>query len=133
MELVSDFTWLVSGSMISMWRSPNSTVQDGVLLGNSASTGVGLMFEQSSTATADSGVDLSHSWGLAKNLYATGIGGCCFSTYGGTDIKFEDVGCKDNHCDGVGGREAGSALMFYAVPAHTNSYSSSNSYQRCAV
>ena len=109
--------------MISIWRSPNSTVQDGVLLGNSASTGVGLMFEQSSQGTEDSGVDLANSWGLAKNLRGTGIGGCCFSTYGGTQIQFQDVGCKNNHCEGVVGREAGSALMFFVGFENPSEYS----------
>lgn len=33
---------------ISMWRSANTTVQDGLIAGSNAVTGVGLMFEQAS-------------------------------------------------------------------------------------
>lgn len=91
---------------ISMWRSANSTVRNGVIAGSNAHTGTGLMFEQSDL--------LDHSWGLAQDIQAWGIGGCCFSTYGGTNITFDNVGCRDNHCKGVGGREAGSGLMWYA-------------------
>merc|ERR1712100_551412 len=91
---------------ISMWRSANSTVRNGVIAGSNAATGVGLMFEQSAI--------LQDSWGLAQNINVWGTGGCCFSTYGGTSITFENVGCKDNHCEGINGRNAGSGLMYFA-------------------
>jgi len=99
---------------ISFWRSANSTIKDGVIIGNSATTGVGLMFEQSSV--------LENSWGLAENIQAAHIGGCCFSAYGGTGIDFKNVGCRDNHCDGRGNRGPGSGLMFYAGWENPDNY-----------
>merc|ERR1711907_30863 len=54
------------------------------------------------------------SWGKVANLFAKGIGGACFSQYGGTNIEWDNVGCKENHCEGIGGRDAGSGLMYYA-------------------
>lgn len=45
---------------ISIWRTGRTTVRDGVILGNNAYTGVGLMFEESSI--------LEDSWGLAENV-----------------------------------------------------------------
>lgn len=90
-----------------MWRSSNATVRNGLLAGNNANTGTGTMFEQSTI--------LDNSWGLAKNLQAYHIGGCCFSTYGGTNITWDNVQCKDNHCEGVGGRPSSlGSLMFFA-------------------
>lgn len=91
---------------VSMWRSANSTVRNGVIAGSNAATGVGLMFEQSAL--------LDNSWGLAQDIQVFGAGGCCFSTYGGTNIDFMNVSCRDNHCEGIDGRKAGSGLMFYA-------------------
>ena len=92
---------------ISMWRSANSTVRNGVILGNNAPTGVSVMFEQS--------VILDNSWGLAENIEVSNTGGG-FSTYGGTNIVFKNVAIKDNHCDGKGGREPprSGGLMYYA-------------------
>jgi len=115
-----DYSW--PEDMISMWRSPNSTVENGLFKCNNANTGTGLMFEQSSTGTADKDVDLANSWGLAKNLQGYGIGGCCFSTYGGTSITFENVQCKDNHCEGKGGRPSASGLMFFAGHENPSNY-----------
>ena len=91
---------------LSFWRNDNATVRDGVILGNNAATGTGMMFEQSSI--------LDNSWGLAQNLQAVGIGGACYSAYGGTRITLDNVACKENHCEGINGRSAASGLMFFA-------------------
>lgn len=100
---------------ISFWRSANSTIKDGVILGNSASTGVGLMFEQSDILNnvAETG-GVQTSWGLAENIQGAGIGGACYSAYGGTNIVFKNCGCRDNHCAGRANRAPGSAIMWYA-------------------
>jgi len=96
---------------ISFWRSANSTIADGVILGNSASTGVGLMFEESSVLKTDTG---HASWGKATNIDVQGVGGACFSMYGGTNIVLDNTNCRDNHCVGVAGRKAASGIMYYA-------------------
>ena len=90
-----------------MWRSANTTVQDGLIAGSNAVTGVGLMFEQSAP--------LENSWGLARNVQVHKLGGCCFSAYGGTNIQYQNAECRDNH-HGHAGRDRGDngGLMFYA-------------------
>merc|ERR1712216_148271 len=80
---------------ISMWRSANSTVRSGAVLGNNANTGVGVMFEQSAV--------LENSWGLVSNVQVLQVGSC-FSTYGGTRVNFDSVTCRANHNWAVGGR-----------------------------
>lgn len=100
-----EYSW--PEDLISMWRSPNATVRNGLLAGNNANTGTGTMFEQSAL--------LDNSWGLGQNLQAYKIGGCCFSTYGGTRITWDNVQCKDNHCTSEGGRPSSlGSQMFYA-------------------
>jgi hypothetical protein len=79
------------------------------------------MYEQSANAAAMS--SLENSWGLVESVQAYDLGGCCFSTYGGTNIEFKDVECKDNHCDGIDGRNAGSGLMFFAGYENPSNYS----------
>lgn len=108
-----DYSW--PEDAMSMWRSANSTVRRGLFAGNNANTGTGLMFEQS--------MHLDNSWGLAQDLQAYNIGGACFSTYGGTNIFFDNVQCKDNTCVSEGGRQTSlGALMFFAGYENPGNY-----------
>ena len=92
---------------LSLWRSSNVTVRRGLIDGNNSPTGVGVMFEQD---------DPTKSLGLCEDVDAVRMGDGCFSAYGGTDITFARVRCKDNHCDGWSGRAKATSgsLMFYA-------------------
>ena len=94
---------------MSLWRSTRVTVTNGVVIGNNATTGVGLMFEESDIVYDD----IDDAWCHVQNVYSSGVG-VCFSTYGGTNITWENCGCRDNVCGERGGREAGSSIMWYA-------------------
>lgn len=54
--------------------------------------------------------------GLCEDVDAVHMGDGCFSAYGGTNIRFVNARCKDNHCDGWAGRPkaASGSLMYYA-------------------
>lgn len=90
---------------ISIWRSGRMTVRDGSIIGNNALTGVGFMWEESNI--------LTDSWGLIERVNIRGTG-TCHSNYGGSNVTWNDCGCRDNVCEGRGGRDPGSSLMWYS-------------------
>lgn len=80
---------------ISFWRSSNSTVRRGLIDGSNSPTGVGVMFEQD---------DPSKRGGLCEDVDAVRMGDGCFSAYGGKDVPFVRIRCRENHCEGWSGR-----------------------------
>eukprot|EP00662_Eupelagonemidae_sp_cell21_P035018 gene35018-36794_t len=81
---------------LSLFRSSNVTVRRGLIDGNDAPNGVGVMFEQD---------DPTKHGGLCEDVDAVHMGDGCFSTYGGKGIRFVRARCRDNHCAGWAGRD----------------------------
>ncbi|KOO22632.1 hemolysin-type calcium-binding region [Chrysochromulina tobinii] len=82
---------------ISVWRSREVTVREGLVDGNNAPNGVGVMFEND---------DERAIGGLLEHVDAIHMGGGCFSGYPAAGLLMRHVRCGWNHCEGVGGREA---------------------------
>ena len=96
---------------MSLWRTSRSTVTNGVILGENSPTGVGLMMEESDILDTDK----STLYVNVSEVYAKGCS-TCFSTYGGTNVTWDNVGCRDNYCGQRGGRNSPkpSGLMWYS-------------------
>ena len=60
--------------------------------------------------------DVTKHEGLCEDVDAVRMGDGCFSSYGGTNIRFVNTNCRDNHCDGWAGRKkpTSGSLMYYA-------------------
>lgn len=72
---------------ISVWDSPYSTVQRGLIQGGNAPNGVGVIFEMS-------------NHGVCQDVDVTLVGGTCFSAYGADNVTFLRTRAKNNHADG---------------------------------
>ena len=83
---------------ISVWRSADVTVRDGLVDGNNAPNGVGVMFENDAP---------SATGGLVADVDAIHMGGGCFSGYPARNLRMERVRCGWNHCTGLWGTDRG--------------------------
>ena len=81
---------------ISVWRSAHVSVRDGLVDGNNAPNGVGIMFENDRAGATG---------GVVADVDAVRMGGGCFSGYPARELRMERVRCGWNHCTGSGGRE----------------------------
>lgn len=84
---VQDNTLAFPEDDISVWDSPYSTVQRGLIQGGNAPNGVGVIFEMS-------------DHGVCQDVDVTLVGGTCFSAYGADNVTFLRTRAKDNHGDG---------------------------------
>merc|ERR1712118_77943 len=109
---------------ISIHMSSDCIVRNGVIDGNSAENGVGVMFEQDGTITG------SVSGGSVSNVDAIRMGNGCFSAYGAQSVTFTSANCRDNICTGQNGRPKASSnsIMYYAgkYTKYTPPWESSN-------
>lgn len=81
---------------ISVWRSHNVTVRAGLVDGNNAPNGVGVMFENDDTRATG---------GIVEDVDAIHMGDGCFSGYPATSLLMRNTRCGWNHCEGAGGRD----------------------------
>ena len=105
--------WMHSytGDTMNLWRTTRLTVSNGVILGENSNTGTGLMFEESDILEEDT----TNAWVNVDNVWGKGLS-TCFSTYGGTNVTWTNVGCRDNYCGFRGNRDwqqEPSGIMFY--------------------
>lgn len=100
-----------TGDTINLWRSTRLTVSNGVILGENSPTGTGLMLEESDILEENK----DNQWVNVDHVYGKGLS-TCFSTYGGTNVTWDNVGCRDNYNGARGGRDEHqtSGIMFYA-------------------
>lgn len=92
---------------VNVYQSTNVTIRNGLIDGNNAPNGVGVIFD-GGTAT-----------GLVEDVDAVRMGNGCFSAYDGADGSvFRRTRCLDNICTGRDGREApsSSSLMWAGRP-----------------
>ena len=80
---------------ISVWRSAEAIVRNGLVDGNNAPNGIGVMFENDKAGAIG---------GLIQDVDAVRMGGGCFSGYPATNLRMLRVRCGFNHCGGWGGR-----------------------------
>ena len=93
---------------VNVYKSTNVTIRNGLIDGNNAPSGVGVIFD------GDTGA------GLVEDVDAIHMGNGCFSNYAGADGNtFRRVRCRENICTSQDGRGAPSsnALMFCGKPA----------------
>lgn len=76
---------------ISIWRSSNGTLKNGLIDGNNAQTGICVMYEGSESHV--------HG-GLIQDVEAIHCQGC-FSGYPSNGLVMRDVTCADSWCDGT--------------------------------
>ena len=81
---------------ISVWRSAGVSVREGLVDGNNAPNGVGIMFENDKAGATG---------GLIEDVDAVHMGGGCFSGYPARKLRMVRVRCGWNHCGGWGGRQ----------------------------
>lgn len=92
---------------VNVYQSTNVTIRNGLIDGNNAPNGVGVIFD-GGTAT-----------GLVEDVDAVNMGNGCFSAYAGADGSvFRRTRCRDNICTGQDGREppASDSLMWAGSP-----------------
>lgn len=96
---------------VSVFQSAGVTVRRGLLDGNNAPTGVGVMFEQSDGS----------SGGLVEDVDAVRMGNGCFSGYPARGVVFRRTGCRDNICTDQGrGEPASGGLAWAGSPQSSN-------------
>lgn len=81
---------------ISVWRSKGVAIRYGLVDGNNAPNGVGVMFENDDTRATG---------GIVEAVDAIQMGGGCFSAYPASGLLMRRTRCGWNHCHGTGGRE----------------------------
>lgn len=95
---------------VNVYKSADAVIRRGVVDGNNAPSGVGVIF------------DGGTSTGLVEDVDAIHMGNGCFSGYaGGEDVTFSRTRCRDNVCSGQDGREApkSNSLMWAGSPERT--------------
>ena len=77
---------------VNAYESQNVTIRDGLVDGNNAPSGVGVIFDRDST-------------GLVEDVDAVRMGNGCFSAYaGGADATFRRTRCRETICESQDGR-----------------------------
>lgn len=97
---VNDVAFSWPEDSISVWRSRDVSVRFGLIDGNNAPNGVGVMFEND---------DAQATGGSIADVDAIHMGDGCFSAYPASSLTMVRTRCGWNHCTGVGGRAAPSS------------------------
>jgi len=97
---VNDVAFSWPEDSISVWRSRDVSVRFGLIDGNNAPNGVGVMFEND---------DVHATGGSIADVDAIHMGDGCFSAYPASSLTMVRTRCGWNHCTGVGGRAAPSS------------------------
>lgn len=79
--------------VVSVYQSSNCIVRRGLIDGNNAPSGVGVMIEQTDGRISNT---------LVQDVDAVRMGNGCFSTYPGIGVTFQRVGCTENICSDQG-------------------------------
>lgn len=79
--------------VVSVYQSSNCIVRRGLIDGNNAPSGVGVMIEQTDGRTSNT---------LVQDVDAVRMGNGCFSAYPGVGVTFERIGCRENICSDQG-------------------------------
>lgn len=79
--------------VVSVYQSSNCVVRRGLIDGNNAPSGVGVMIEQTDGRSSNT---------LVQDVDAIRMGNGCFSAYPGVRVTFERVGCRENICSDQG-------------------------------
>jgi len=92
---------------ISVYKSQNITIENGLIDGNNSITGCAVMVESGSNNC------------LIKNVDALNQGDASFVSWGASNVTFEDVRTKDNHATSVRGANASGSLIFASASGAT--------------
>jgi len=85
---------------ISVYKSQNITIKNGLIDGNNSITGCGVMVESGSNNC------------LIQNVDALNQGNASFVSWGSSNVTFRDVRTKNNHASSVRGANASGSLIF---------------------
>lgn len=95
---------------VNVYKSYDAVIRRGLIDGNNAPNGVGVIF------------DGGDSTGLVEDVDAVRMGNGCFSGYaGGEDVTFRRTRCRSNICESQDGRgePSSNALMWAGQPGRT--------------